>query len=55
MFRLWIVVGAVLFFLIWNFFVKTMIVLVLVLAIGGGIWMWWELRLRKATRKAPDR
>lgn len=56
MFRLWLIVGAVLFALIWNFFIKTMMVLVIVLVIGGGIWAWWEFRqLRKAMRKPPDR
>ncbi len=54
MFRLWIAVGAVLFVVIWNFLIKTMIVLVLVLAIVGGIWAWWEFR-RKAMRKPPAR
>ncbi len=56
MYRLWIVAGVVLFALIWNFFIKGIIVLVLVLVIGGAIWAWWEFRkLRKAMRKTPER
>ena len=56
MYRLWIVAGVVLFALIWHFFIKGIIVLVLVLVIGGAIWAWWEFRkLRKAMRKTPDR
>ncbi len=55
MFRLWIALGAVLLLLIWNLFIKTVMVLVLVLVIGGGIWVWWEVRrLRKAMRTPPD-
>ena len=55
MYRLWIVVGLVLFALIWNYFIKAIIVLVLVLVIGGGIWVWWEFRKLRTKRKAPDR
>ncbi len=56
MYRLWIVVGLVLFAFVWNYFIKAIMVLVIVLVVGGGIWAWWEFRkLRKAMRKAPDR
>ncbi len=54
MFRVWIVGGLVLLVLIWNLFIKAMIVLVIALVIGGGIWGYWEIRhIRKATRKPP--
>ena len=55
MYRVWIVAGLVLLVLIWNFFVKTITVLVIVLVIGGSIWGWWKIRrLRKAMRRLPD-
>ena len=47
--RLWIIAAAVLFVLVWFFFIKVMAVLAIVLAVGGGAWIWWEIRqFRKA-------
>ena len=54
MFRLWIIAGAVLFLVLWNVFIKTVLVLVLVLVGGGAVWGWWEIRqLKKAMRTPP--
>ncbi len=59
MLRLWTVAGAllffaVLFFLIWNFFIKATAVLALVLIVGAGIWGWWEIRRRRKAIRTPQ-
>ncbi len=55
MFRLWIAAAAIVFYLIWSFFIQATMVLVLVLIVAAGIWGWWEFRqLRKAMRTPPD-
>ena len=60
MYRLWIVAGVVLFALIWNFFIKGIIVLVLVLVMAvpsgrGGSSVSSERRCEKHRIGEPDR
>lgn len=54
MFRLLMLIAAVLFVVVWFLFIKAMLVLIVVGIVMAGVWIWWEIHeLRKAMRTPP--